>query len=295
MNLLIDPLLFKRYIDSGFSGAEQVMLERSLGQLTRIIRDYNASVVFYREEWLAFQHDYVGPVHANASTPSIRTPIGMLRDRVRVLAPDPRDNVHAWGFEQLFRELPTTNVNWSSAMAAAAAQVLRLREPVAVFTPLIEGRNMVRHVVGHSELHEKTRWRVYVRSAGVPGGIGHVPCLSSARNAAIDWTTRFDDALPDTHPSGGYSFQPPSNWHKGDVVAIRTSHSKKCWIDSREQHWADPNTPGSAYHWDVYFQTSAESPIGISPINVVRWGAPASEGTPGAVHHIPASRAGRVV
>jgi hypothetical protein len=294
MNLLIDPTIFKDYIDSGFDGLFLPILEARLARLSRILLGQAASIVFFKNQWLIFQESFVAPVHKHAITPNVRTPLDLLRGRVKILPSNLNAGVHAWGFEQLFRGLVGDDVDWPSTMAALAAEALRGEEPVAIFTDLIVGRNAELHVVGHSRIVEKTRWRAYVRSIGVRGGIGHVPCLVSMRNVNVPWTCRYDDSLPDNHPAGGYSFSPPEKWHRKDVVSIRTRLGKKCWIDINGNCWADPNTPGQAYHWDVFFESDEDSPIGISPINIVRWGVPAREGLPGEIHHIPTTRASRV-
>jgi hypothetical protein len=285
MNLLIDPSVLCQF-EAGISSAEKAnVLRHRLASLTTLVRGTGARLIFTSELWRKFQKDAVGPVVASVVDPQVRTPLQMLRNSVRMMG-YPNDAVAAWGFAPLLADVMGAGQFWADAYAALAAELIRSGEEVRIFTALIPGKNLEVHSSANTHLFEKTRWRLYVRCKGLPG-TGHVPCITSLRNVQVPWTTRFDERLPDSRPAGGYEFRVPANWHLRSLQSFRTHLGKPCWKDGSGIFWADPNTPGDAYHWDVYFEDVATSPIGISPVNIVRWGVPAAEGVPGSVHHIP--------
>ena len=65
-----------------------------------------------------------------------------------------------------------------------------------------------------------------------------------------------------------------------------THQSRPCWLDAQGQWWARPAT-GGGHHWDVYLNPDEERRIGLDQINVTQHGAPADEGDPGTLHHVP--------
>lgn len=68
------------------------------------------------------------------------------------------------------------------------------------------------------------------------------------------------------------------------------------WVDAQERGWTRPNIPGGkGHHWDVFFNDPALiASIGVDQVNIVEFGAPAAEGTPSSLHHVPTKKAARV-
>lgn len=293
MNVLIDPELLAPFRDARHcTETEAAALRRSLEQLTKFTVKYDAKVVSTRHLWQKLQSLYIAPVVAAFNEPAVRTPLQLLRNRLRVVVPNADRRLDAWGFEQMLSR--DDGQDWPSGYASIAAELHAADESVVLFTRYLEGRNVRTHSTGHSILVEKTRWRMHIGAPSL-NGITSVPCVASLRNIEVPWTTRFDDRLPDTAPPDGFAFQPPSKWYRGYVKPFRAHQSKHAWTDAVGNGWSDPNTPGTAYHWDVHFVDASGSPIGISPANIVRWGAPGAEGVAGGVHHVPRLRRSRVV
>jgi hypothetical protein len=64
-------------------------------------------------------------------------------------------------------------------------------------------------------------------------------------------------------------------------------------VDAQGQGWARPST-GGGYHWDVYLTAQAEDRIGLAQINITQHGAPAGQGRPGDLHHVPKDKRPRL-
>jgi hypothetical protein len=175
-------------------------------------------------------------------------------------------------------------------MAAATIRAASTGRGVILFSSLIDGRNVRYHRPGASELREITRWVLYVQPSGI--GPTQVLCVHHIRNLEIKWTSRFDWRLPASVDGSRYPFCPPAEWWKGSTVSFRTISSKAAWLDARGNGWARPNiNSGAGYHWDVYIRNQAdEEAIGVDQINVVEYGAPATEGSAGFLHHIPSTK-----
>jgi hypothetical protein len=201
----------------------------------------------------------------------------------------------AWrsGFRQLFAATWLGN-SWEDRMASAVLRVIVADRAVVVFTRRVPGRNLQLHAAGGSTLEENTRWLLHVQ----PKGIGHrqIPCVYHPRNLSERWTTRFDWRLPTVSDGALYPFCPPNRWWKPSTIAFRTVSSKPSWVDKWGNGWARPNIPnGAGYHWDVFIQDpSLEQVVGLPQINVVEFGAPASEGAPGQRHHLPTKKDGKL-
>lgn len=292
MKLIIDPALFAHFSTGGISSSDDYALLRyRLRRLVSFLNATGASVVFEREAWKSFYASHVSPVHLQCGDPEIKAAIAILR-RAYVPIVAPLVPVRTWGVISLLQTAIGAGAAWADAVATTAASVLLSGDQVLLFTDLEEGRNCTKYQVGYSVLLEKTRWAVYIGAVGL-GGATRVPCVTSVRNAQIPWTSRFDDALPDTAPGDGFRFQPPDNWWKRATVATKTMNGKRAWLDRAGNGWIAPNTPGTSYHWDVHFVRVQESPNGLDPCNIVKWGAPANEGAVGAVHHVPTRKASR--
>lgn len=292
MKLIIDPALFAHFSVGCISSVDDYALLRyRLRQLVLVLRATGASIVLEREAWKNFYADHVSPAHAQCKDPEIRAAIAIVR-RAYVPVAAPTVPVRTWGILSLLNTATGAAAAWADAVATSAASVLLSGDKVLVFTDLDEGRNRITHRVGHSILVEKTRWALYVGAIGL-GGATRVPCVTSVRNTQVDWTARFDDGLPETAPGHGFRFAPPNDWWKRATMSTKTVRGKPAWLDHSGNGWVAPNTPGVSYHWDVHFGRVQDSPNGLNPCNIVKWGVPANEGTAGAVHHVPTSKASR--
>ncbi|MBF0628042.1 MAG: hypothetical protein HQL91_07460 [Magnetococcales bacterium] len=206
--------------------------------------------------------------------------------KARACNPEPISGV-VWqkGFLHLFDLSNFGSTNWETIMFNAVIQALHINQNVIIITPKIAGRNLQPHQTGHSTLEEITRWALYVQPAGI--GPKRIRCIHHPRNLDAEWTTRYDWRLPDR---GKFPFCVPDGWCKQTTQAVKTVASKPAWIDRFDQGWASPNTPGTPYHWDVYLSPEHETMLGVAQINVTRFDAPASQGTPGTIHHIPSDK-----
>ena len=74
---------------------------------------------------------------------------------------------------------------------------------------------------------------------------------------------------------------------------VFTHESRPTWRDRKSNHWARPAT-GGGHHWDVYLEPSLAEEYGLGQLNIVQWSAPASEGAPGSIHHVPTSKKSRL-
>ena len=183
-------------------------------------------------------------------------------------------------------------------MARAAVQAVSNEQGVRVVLLVrrIPERNVRVHRAGNSELWENTRWQLHVQ----PQQIGHkrILCVHDPRNLyqSTKWTSRFDWRLPAESDGGRFPFCPPSFWWKATVDAVRTVSGKPAWVDVRSNGWSRPNIPGGAgYHWDVTIREQGlVNAVGVEHINVVEFGAPSSEGSPGDIHHVPNDVAGQI-
>ncbi len=188
------------------------------------------------------------------------------------------------GFHQLFGE-DWLSAGWEERMARAVVRAVMADDDVVVLTRRIVNRNLTLHSANHSTLHINTRWILHVQPQGA--GHRHIPCVYHPRNLVTRWTTRLDWRLPSE--AARYPFCPPQDWWKSTTTTYATICSKPAWRDSASRGWARPNIPGGAgYHWDVYIVTPSEQQrIGVSQLNIVEHGAPATEGVAGDIHHIP--------
>ncbi len=203
-------------------------------------------------------------------------------------------NADVWrrGFTTLF-DAAVVPAGWELRMARAAARAVVTDGRVVLFTRRIVGRNLRIHTADHVNLHENTRWILYLHCSGMPPR--HILCVYNSRNISHEWTARFDWRLPAAAPGVNYPFCPPENWWKGAIASFRTVRGRPAWIDKLGNGWARPNIPGGAgHHWDVMISSSAlREAIGLDQINVIQFGCPAAQGTPGQLHHLPRSKNGR--
>lgn len=290
--MLIDPSIFfpfrkGRQVDS----ATQALLEVRLDCLSLILNRTGARVVFTDQHWAKLYSQHIDAAFEGCSGTKVRAAITMLRRRFQSVK-SPAGQVTTWGFLPLLVNAGTQAAYWSDGLALTAVPLLRNAERVMLFTGLDENRNLRTRSSGHCEVREKTRWAVYVGATGLPGAT-LISCVCNLRNVTIPWTTRYDEKLPDTAPTHGHAFLPVHNWIRRKVSVTCTHAGKPSWIDSGQNKWIPPNTPGHAYHWDVHFANPADSPNGLNPCNIVASECPANEGTPGGVHHVPTAKAAR--
>lgn len=286
---LLDPALFLPRSDQD--------VERDLNLVLRACREHAIRLVQIDEYWRDLWTDFARPLERQLG-PSARRALQELRksavtsnEYVPPLAPAAGK---AWwaGFAQLFGDR-ALGVSWEEKMARATLRAVVADEDVVVLTRRIAGRNLASYVVGGSALDETTRWMLHVQ----PKGIGHrqILCVHHPRNVRERWTARFDWRLPTSSDGGRYPFCPPKHWWKGATPAHRTVESKPAWLDRHGNGWARPNiAQGAGYHWDVFIQSPAlQQAVGLLQINVVEFGAPAREGKPGELHHVPTAKLGK--
>jgi len=287
---LLDPALFLP------RPAQEV--SEDLASVLRICKEHRVCLATLEEYWkdlwsnLAQPLERALPADAKRALQEVRK---YGESSNRFIAPLSHAPGSVWrrGFQQLFGGAIFAS-SWEERMAAAAIRAVASGEEVVVFTRRMEGRNLSRHQAGNVTLNENTRWVLHLQ----PSGLGHrqVLCVHHRRNLVDRWTSRFDYRLPGHAPGVPYPFCPPEYWWKGATPAHRTVQSRPAWIDRLDNGWARPNINGGAgYHWDVYVATlGRQVAVGLDQINVVQFGAPEAEGSPGHLHHEPTGKAGMV-
>lgn len=153
---------------------------------------------------------------------------------------------------------------------------------------------------GEFTMIQKTVWQIVVQAAAQTR---KVAVIDTERHVSRPWTRRFDEALPaqeDVSPNADFPFCPPKLWEDKETRALATRKSRPCWIDAKKCGWAHPHTPGESqgererYHWDVFLNRELEEEFGLSQLNITRFGAPADQGEPGSLHHVPTEKKGRL-
>lgn len=268
-------------------------LERAL--LT--IREHSLEVASLEEYWPELWISIVQPFEKDAP----RRVVDALRElrkcarpsKIPRLSGPPRG--HAYGLRQLFAE-PALGVDWVERMTMALARVISSGRRVTLLVRSLVGRNVEVREAADCRLFEHTRWVVRLHISGSEPTA--MRCVHHPRNLrdGLDWTTRFDWRLPARADSARYPFCPPAGWWRKSVAAVVTHASRPAWADACGRYWARPNIPGGAgHHWDVFITDPAlQQRIGLSQLNIIEFGAPAKEGAPGAIHHTPTGKAGRV-
>jgi len=286
---LLDPALFLPRTDQE--------VQRDLDIVLQTCRKHSIELPPLEEYWLDLWSSLGRPLE-NGLGPAARRPLQELRklgERGKTNLPKlsgPTGKAWRVGFQQLFAAA-CLGSSWEERMASATLRAVVAGQNVVVLTRRVLGRNLQIHDAGGSILEENTRWILHVQ----PKGIGHrqILCVHHPRNLSESWTTRFDWRLPAASDGARYPFCPPDRWWKASTIATRTISSKPAWLDKLGNGWVRPNIPGGAgYHWDVFIQGAAlQKTVGLNQINVVEFGAPASEGAPGQLHHVPGVKAGK--
>jgi hypothetical protein len=294
---ILDPALF-RYASP--STKELSVLLRILADVERVLRRYDARVPNVEWYWAELQRQFVRPLlqAAHSLQPvkpeeqqvvrGLLAAVDSLRSRAKyVQFADPIGPVKTWGVKPLFEWI---SPDWHQIMRRVLLGCVTAEEDMLLVVRLVEGRNLqtIRH--GHACIYVKTRWRVSIQHAGKTT---RIPCVRNLRNLDVPWTCRLDEHLPSTSERASHPFCPPARWDRRDTVVQGTHTSVPAWLDRLGNGWAPPST-GGGYHWDVFLVHGLEEQIGLSPINVTRWGGPPEQGSSGDLHHVPSKKRSRL-
>ncbi|HRE90315.1 MAG TPA: hypothetical protein PK095_14375 [Myxococcota bacterium] len=289
---VLDPAFFAVPVGQAL---DERRLRDDLDRVIQLVRESSLTLCSAPDYWHPVMSELVAPLEKTCG-PDVKQALQVLRRLARVVEglPPAGRTGRVWGFKPQFEvERLGLSSAWPDRMARAVTRIVSAGHEVVVLTRRIVGRDLERHRSNHIIIDEPLRWRLYVQ----PGTARPVPipCVGHARHLKIPWTARFDPRLPASEDEARYPFCPPATWWRRSTVAVTTRQSKPAFIDSHGHGWTRPNTPGTAHHWDVFITSPATiAAVGVDQINVVQHGAPPSEGRPGALHHVPSSKAGRV-
>lgn len=284
MNLIIDPLLFwlpdnanQQDVDSALAFVDQTILIGRNGY----------SLVSSDPLWKKIVTQNYRKLSNFVRSPELLARLRELERHVRMVDWVAQSTDTA-GIRELINFGNVMDpVEWMTAVTQVIAHSINAGESCCLLARLMLGRNLFEHrSMDHCRLYEKTHWKVYLKLQDRGAQSEHaITCISSLRNLLVPWTVRHDDELPDTSPRSGLAFIPKQNWADASVSVIRTVNSKTCWIDAAGNAWADTNTPGHAYHWDVFPSSKAEIDRLGNHVNITRYGAIDRGRAPGEVHH----------
>ncbi|MBI5497139.1 MAG: hypothetical protein HY904_19145 [Deltaproteobacteria bacterium] len=282
MIALIDPAFFAARTD-GPDRATAV--QHDVGLILEFLKETQAQLVAVEDYWRPLWMELIRPIEHRY--PEVRPWLTELRKRALQRHITPLTDVtRVWGFRLMFdcAALFSTSA-WVDRMSRSVLRLASLNEPIVLIARPVVGRNIRRHQTGNIVIDEVTRWRLYVQ----PGTSRHVPvpCVARPRHVQLPWTARFDWRLPACEDAARYPFCPPPEWWKGATAAVQTRSGKPSFVDGLDNAWTRPNIPGGAgYHWDVFIsKMQLLERIGDKHINVVAFGGPPDEGTPGSIHH----------
>lgn len=268
---------------------------QELDEVIGTCRQYGVALPPLDEYWSTMWRTLGAALEAGAKGMAQRSiqELRRLGEKSALIAPATPAAGSAWrnGFMHLF-SAQYLGAPWEAPMAAAVTRACHASEQVFVFVRRLRGRNLELVSSGGSVLARNQRWLLHVQ----PRGLGHrqILCVYHRRNIEEPWTARFDHRLPGP-ARAPFPFCAPQPWWKGATPSDRTIASKPCWVDVHGNGWARPNISGGAgYHWDVYVASRFQAAIGLNQINVVQQGAPATEGEPGTIHHVPEEKRGKV-
>lgn len=287
--LLIDPYIFLPAKGCPYTSERAREVKSSLKSILSINRQLGFDLVVDQAHWRYIEKNHIRKLTAAFNDSELNVALLSLRSIIKKVDTTTNYHIRAWGVKPLCYDFASAeDVEFGDSIARSAAYCIERYGKANLFIEESLGRNILEHSSGYSSIKERLRWRVYVSRAGLNGALP-VPCIYSQRNIETPWTSRFDIFLPDT---GEYSFVPPTNWHLRSTAAVVTKQSKPVFLDNSGNGWAAPNTPGQAYHWDVYLENPKWiAARGANQINVTRYGAPESQGAPGTIHHVPTGKA----
>ncbi|MFJ2358061.1 hypothetical protein [Pseudomonas fluorescens] len=290
--LLIDPYIFLPAKGRPYSAERANEVKASLKSILSINRNLKYDLIVDQAHWKDIEKRHIRNLTDTANDPELNVALSTLRKIIKKIDTTTTEHIHAWGIKPLYFNFASKeDEEFGDYIARSVVYCIIQYGQANLFVEEISGRNILEHSSGHSSIKERSRWRIYVSRIGLNGALP-VSCIYSSRNIVTPWTSRFDIFLPDT---GAYSFIPPVNWHLRSTVAVATKQSKPVFLDSSGNGWANPNTPGQAYHWDVYLADPKWiAARGMDQINVTRYGAPESQGVPGTIHHVPTGKASLV-
>lgn len=286
--ILIDPYVFLPAKGSNYSAEKASEVKASLKKLLYINHHLRQEIIVDKTQWKDIEKKHIKNLTVLFGDNELQTALLSLRRVIKIVDIATTYKIRTWGVKPLFYDfISNEDKEFGDSLARCADYCISQHNQVYLFVDEILGRNIREHSSENSKIKERLRWRIYISRIGLNGAIP-IFCISSIRNIQIPWTCRYDVFLPD---SGQYSFTPPANWHLRSTVAVGTKKSKPVFIDNLGNGWANPNTPGQAYHWDVYLNdTNWIAARGTDQINVTRYGAPNSEGVPGTIHHVPSKK-----
>ncbi|MCA9708596.1 MAG: hypothetical protein KDK70_22290 [Myxococcales bacterium] len=291
---LLDPALL---LPRGANSTGEQQLTQEVDEIVRICRDHRIELPALDEYWDELWGGLGRALQRTLVDHRAQRALDELRRLGRPPTMRPLDPWcgRVYGFRQLFCDLGEAG-DWTDRMTRAVLRATLVGRPTVLLVRRMLGRNLERHASAESVIEEPTRWVVQLHVRGAAPRV--VPCVHHRRNLVDDlrWTTRFDWRLPGQADGARYPFCPPTHWWKRRVEAVRTMESRPVWLDRLGGGWARPNIRGgSGYHWDVYI-TDAElaERIGLTQLNIVEFGAPAAQGRPGFIHHLPGKKKARL-
>jgi hypothetical protein len=300
MLVILDPGFFREADIKSGNGERRARAERRLTErledANRLLARRGAALIvavdrlrWFDEIWRA----EVRPIEEAAGRP-LKQALARLREhhrRGRTL-PEVAPQGNMWGISMM-AEWPDFGRSWREALELVVSATVHAGagEGAVFLCHRILGRNAMDRSSATIELTVVMRWRLTAALRGAPTTV--IPCVGSERHIDVAWTRRMDDRLPDAHGTGLHPYCPPAGWRNAQTRVWGTQQSRPCWLDARGQGWARPAI-ADGYHWDVYVTSEAEARIGLGQINVTRFGAPAGQGHPGDLHHIPTAKRGRL-
>ncbi|MEX3004390.1 hypothetical protein [Serratia fonticola] len=288
--ILIDPYIFLPAKGGDYNAEKVRKIKDSLKRLLNINRHFRYEIIVDQAQWKILEREYIKNLTDSFGDNELNTALISLRQIIKKVNITTAEHIRTWGVKPLFYNFASKeDEEFGNSLACSAFYCISQYNRAYLFVEESFGRNLIEHSTAHSKIKERLRWRIYISSIGLNGAVP-VVCISSVRNLQIPWTSRYDYFLPD---SGGYSFIPPVNWHLRSTTAVVTKQSKPVFLDILGNGWANPNTPGQAYHWDVYLNDPKWiGERGTDQINVTRYGVPPSQGVSGTIHHVPSKKSG---
>lgn len=280
MLAVLDPVLFS---------TDDPARTSELSEIVQILRKFRARIPDAPFYWSKLQRELIQPL-SRSSSREIQVALDAIRSFVsRVRFPEAPPHVAVWDFRKMFG-IP--DPEWVGIMARLLTGCALTGEPTVVITRLIIGRNAEEHAgPNRCRLLEKTCWNLRVRTSARE--TSQIPLVCRRRNVSVRWTTRFDDRLPAEDDRALFPFCPPKDWVKSSTGVFDTHQGRPAWLDVKGNHWACPAT-GWGFHWDVYLEQGVSDRYGLSQLNIVRWGAPPTEGATGDLHHVPRDKKSRL-